>query len=91
MKLLHIEIENQLSLNQHIWKLCSKASMQLNVILMGNNEKIAMINSFVYSSFNCCPLVEHFCSCKSSQKIEKNEKRCLRYLHAKNSTRWLWK
>ena len=71
VKLLHIEIDKQLSFNQHIWKLCSKASMQLNVILMGNNEKITMISSFVYSSFNCCPLVGHFCSCKSSQKIEK--------------------
>ena len=37
-----------------------------------------MINSFVYSSFNYCPLVCHFCSCESSQKIEKIQKRCLR-------------
>ena len=43
---------------------------------MGNKEKIAMINSFIYSSFNYCPLVWHFCSCESSQKIE--IKRCLR-------------
>ena len=38
-----------------------------------------MINSFVYFNFNYCPLVWHFCSCESSQKIEKkNQKRCLR-------------
>ena len=57
--------------------------MQLNAIcrlakFMENKEKIAMINSFVYSSFNYCPLVCHFCSCESSQKIEKIQKRCLR-------------
>ena len=62
VKLIGIEIDNQLSFNQHISKLCSKAAMQLNAIcrlakFMGNKEKIAMINSFVYSNFNICPLV----------------------------------
>ena len=83
LKLLDIEIDNQLSFNQHISKLCSKAATQLNAIcrlakFMGNKEKIAMINSFVYSNFNYCPLVWHFCLCQSSQKIEKIQKRCLR-------------
>ena len=55
VKLLGKEIDNKLSFNQHISKLCSKAAMQLNAIygltkFMGNNEKIAIINSFVYSS-----------------------------------------
>ena len=45
---------------------------------MGNNEKIAMVNSFAYSSFNYCPLAWLFCSCESWQKIEKLRKRCLR-------------
>ena len=81
--LLGIEIDNQLSFIQHISKLCSKATIQLNAIcrlakLMGNKEKIAMINSFVYSNFSYCPLVWHFCSCESLRKIEKIKKRCLR-------------
>ena len=79
VNLLGMEIDNQLRFNQHISKLCSKATMQLNAIcrlakFMGNEQKIAMINSFVYSNFNCCPLVWHFCSCESLQKIEKNSK-----------------
>ena len=37
-----------------------------------------MINSFVYSNFNYCHFVWHFCSCESSQKIEKIQKHCLR-------------
>ena len=79
-----IEIDNQLSFNQHISKLGSKAAMQLNAIsrlakFMGNKEKIVMISSFVYSNFNYCLLVWHFCcSCESLQKIEKIQKRCLR-------------
>ena len=76
VKLLCIEIDNQVSFNQHKSKLCSKAAMQLNAIcrlakFIGNKEKIATINSFVYSNFNYCPLVWHFCACKSSQKIQK--------------------
>ena len=54
--------------------------MQLNATcrltkFMGNNEKIATTNSFVYSNFNYCPLVWYFCSCESSQKIEKIQTR----------------
>ena len=83
MKLLGIEIDDLLTFNQHISKLCSKAAMQLNAMcrlakFMGNKEKIPTINSFVYSNFNYRPFVWHFCSCESSQKIEKIQKRCLR-------------
>ena len=50
VKLLDIEIDNQLSFNQHISKLYSKSAMQLNAIcrsakFMGNKDKIAMMNS----------------------------------------------
>ena len=83
VKLLGIEIGNQLIFNQHISKLCSKAATQLNAIcrlakFMRNNEKMAMTNSFVYSNFNYCLLVWHFCSCESLKKKEKIRKRCLR-------------
>ena len=37
-----------------------------------------MINSFAYCSFNYRPPVWHFCSCESSQKIEKIQKCFLR-------------
>ena len=67
---------NQRTHNQHISKLCSKAAMQLNAIcrlekFMRNKEKTAIINSFVYSNFNYCSLVWHFCACETSQEIEK--------------------
>ena len=67
VKLVGIEIDNQLSFNQNISKLCSKAAMQLNTIcrlakFMRNKEKIAMIKSFVCSNFNYFPPAWHFCS-----------------------------
>ena len=40
---------------------------------MGKEEKEALIDSFIFSNFNYCLLVWHFCSCKSSQKIEKTQ------------------
>ena len=67
-----------------------KASNQLNAIgriqkYMGFKEKEVLLNSFVLSNFNYCPLVWYFCSSKSLKKIEKIEVRALRILN-KNST-----
>ena len=60
-----------------------KTSMQLNAIsrLHSKEQKEALINSFIFSNFNYCPLVWHFCSCKSSQKIGKIQFRCLRIIY----------
>ena len=59
--------------------------MQLNALsrlqkYMGKSEKEAIINSFILSNFNYCPLVWHFSSCESIRKIEKIQKRCLRII-----------
>ena len=74
VKLLDIEIDKKLSCEQHISALCNKASNQLNAIgriqkFMGFKEKEVLLNSFVYSNFNYCPLVWHFCTSKSLYKI----------------------
>ena len=87
IKLLGIEIDNKLSFEQHVSTLCNKASNQLNAIgriekLMGFKEKEVLLNSIVYSKFNYCPLVWHFCSSKSLCKIEKIEEQPLRLLHS---------
>ena len=68
-KLLGINIDDQLKLNEHISILCSKAAVQLNALsrlqkYMGKSEKEAIINSFILLNFNYCPSVWHFSSCK---------------------------
>ena len=47
---------------------------------MGKSYKEAIINSFILSNFNYCPLMWHFSSCDSMRKIEKIQKRCLRII-----------
>ena len=85
VKLLGISIDNQLKFDTHVSNLCKQASMQLNAIsrlkqYMGRKEIEVLLNSFIYSNFNYCPLVWNFCSCKSSSKIEQIQKRCLKLL-----------
>ena len=86
IKLLGIEMDNTLSFDKHISNLCKKASNQLNAIgriqkYMGFKEKEVLLNSFVLSNFNYCPLVWHFRSSKSLKKIEKIQERALRILY----------
>ena len=68
-----------------------KSSMQLNRTsrlqrFMGKEQKEALFNSFNFSNFNYCPSAWHFCSCKSSQKIEKIQLRCLKIIYNDNSS-----
>ena len=63
-----------------------KASKQLNAIgriqkYIGFKAKKVLLNCFVLSNFDCCPLVRHFCSSKSLKKIEKIQEQLLRILY----------
>ena len=79
-------IENsvtRLSFDDHISKLCNKASMQLNAIFRlkkytSQKQLKVVLNSFIHSNFCYCPLVWHFSTNKSIEKIENIHKRCLR-------------
>ena len=83
--------DRKLNFDSHISDLCKKVSMQLNVLnrlraYIGNKETEILINSFIYSNFNYCPVVWHFSSCKSTTKIEKIHKRCLRMILNNNKS-----
>ena len=63
--LLGITIDDRLSFDDHIAKICNKSSMQLNAISrlkkhMSQKELEVDFNSFIYSNFNYCSLVWHF-------------------------------
>ena len=43
-----------------------------------------LLASFIFSNFNYCPLVWHFCSVALSQKLERIQERALRLLYNAN-------
>ena len=86
VKLLGIEIDNQLNFDNHVSTLCKKAGSQLNAIgrlkkYIGFPEKKALIEAFVFLNFNYCPLVWHFTSMGSTNKIEPIQKKALQLLY----------
>ena len=73
--LLGITIDNRLSFDDHISKLCNKTSMQLNAIFilkkyMSQKELEVILNSLIYSNFNYRLLVWHFSTNKSVKKLK---------------------
>ena len=69
--ILSITIDNKLNFNLHIDKICLKSANQLNALARlkpfeGNEERKVLINSFVLSNFNYCPLVWMFTNAKST-------------------------
>ena len=71
-----------LNINQEVNN--SENCVKLLGVEIDNNlsfKKEILLNGFVYSNFNYCPLVWHFCSAKSVKWIEKIQERALRILY----------
>ena len=70
LKLLGVTLDYRLDFDPHISNICKKAATQLNVLkrlkaFIGFREKQILVQSFVYSDLNYCPLVWYFSSSKS--------------------------
>ena len=86
VELLGIQIDDKLEFNLHISNICRSAANQLNALFrlkrfLGYKEKMILINSYFMANFNYCPLVWMFSSASSLKKIEKLQKRALRFLY----------
>ena len=60
--LINITIDYKLNFNLHTDKTCLKSANQLNALVrlkrfLRNEDRKVLINSFVLSNFNYCPLV----------------------------------
>jgi hypothetical protein len=83
--LLGITVDNKLSFSNHITNICKIAGNQLNAIKRLQQHfilktKKQMVQTFVLSQFNYCPLVWHFCGKGSIHKMEKLQERALRFI-----------
>ena len=86
VELLGIHLDDKLNFNLHISNICRSAANQLNVLIgpksyLSFNAKRVLINSYIISNFNYCPLVWMFSTAKSLNKIESLQKRALRFLY----------
>ena len=84
--LLGIEIDDRLSFDNHTHNLVRKAAGQLNYMIskkhcLNQEAKQILIESFIMTNFNYCPLVWLFCSNTLKKKQESIQKRALRFLY----------
>ena len=74
VELLRIQIDDNLNFNVHISKVCKSVANQLNALIglkqfLSFHAKEVLINSYIISNFNYCPLVWMFSSAQSVNKM----------------------
>ena len=75
-----------MSFEKHVSELCKTAASQLNALkrlrpyILEEKTRKILIQSFVLSHFNYCPLVWYFTTAKQLQKIERIQERALRFI-----------
>ena len=85
-KLLGINIDNFLTFNEHVSKLCKKASQKLRAIArissyLNKNKLRLIMNAFFSSQFGYCPLVWMFHNRRFNNKINCLHERMLRIVY----------
>ena len=75
VELLGIQIDDKLNFSLHISKICKSATNQLNALIrlkqfLSFHAKEVLINSYIISNFNYCPLVWTSSSTQLLNKIE---------------------
>ena len=85
VELLGIQLDDKLNFNLQISKIFKSAANQLNALIrlkqfLSFHAKEILINSYIISNFNYCPLVWMFSSAQSVNEIENLQKRASRFL-----------
>ena len=86
-KLLGINIDSKLTFEDHIYRICKKASAKLDVFCrisyyMDPLKRRLLMNVFFTSQFNYFPLTWMFHSRKLNNKINRSHQRCLRLIYS---------
>ena len=82
VKLLGIKVDSKLSFNPHVTELCKKSNQKLRALrrerkFLSEDQAKLLVNSYILSPFNYCPLVWMFCGKGGSSLIEKCHHRAL--------------
>ena len=90
VKLLGITIDNKLSFDEHISKLCKKASLKLHALsrvssYFSSDKLKVILKAFIESQFGYCPLIWMFHSRALNHRINRIHERALKLVY-KNPT-----
>ena len=85
-KLLGITIDNELTFNDHVAKLCNKASQKLHALtrvahFMNKSKRRIIMRAFILSQFSYCPLVWMCHSRILNARINRIHERSLRVVY----------
>ena len=85
-KLLGVTIDSKLNFDEHVSRLCNKASQKLSALArissyMKLDQKRRIMKAFISSQFGYCPLVWMFCSRRLNNRINFIQKRGLRIVY----------
>lgn len=83
--ILGVEFDSKLNFDSHINEICNQASKQINALkrirhFLDKPCKKIIYNSYISSNFNYCTLVWMFSGKTNMEKLEKTNKRALRYV-----------
>jgi hypothetical protein len=85
INILGVEFDNKLNFANHIDELCCQTSKQINALKRMKHNldkpcKQTIYNSYISSNFNYCPSVWMFANKSNMEKLEKINKRALRFV-----------
>ena len=88
--ILGTNFDNELKFNTHVTKLCKIASQKLHALarisnFISVNQKKLIINAFIYSQFNYCPVILMCHSRSLNTKINRIHERALRIVYNEES------
>ena len=91
VKLLGVEIDNNLNFNVHIKNICKIVNNKINALIrircyLDTDKALKICNAYILSQFNYCNLIWMFCSKTSNKSIIRSHKRALRITYQDTSS-----
>ena len=91
LKLLGVEVDNELTFSTHIGNLCKRVGQRIGVIsrfrnIIPTSAKLTIYKSAILSHLTYCSTVWHFCKVADKRKIERLQEKALRVVCRDKST-----